>query len=195
MYETALDRRHAVCGRQWTRAELSGISLWTPKWLDSGGFRAELHGDDRLRRAHDRGTGQPVGPFRDVRAQRQRRTAAQSGSLIKLAPQPLKVLIWLSMHAGQLVTRQELRERTWEPGTFVDFEQGLNHCIKQIRLALGDDADSPRFIETIPKRGYRFIAEVHVDDARASTPARLRSGRRLTRLRAPQGHEVVPEKY
>src|SRR5262245_36158986 len=83
-----------------------------------------------------------------------------AGALIKLAPQPLKVLIWLATHPGHLVTRQELFERTWGPGTFVDFEQGLNHCIKQIRLALGDDAEHPRFIETIPKRGYRFIAEV-----------------------------------
>ncbi|HSC06830.1 MAG TPA: winged helix-turn-helix domain-containing protein [Steroidobacteraceae bacterium] len=89
-----------------------------------------------------------------------------AGSLIKLAPQPLKVLTWLATHAGHLVTRQELFERTWGPGTFVDFEQGLNHCIKQIRLALGDDAEHPRFIETIPKRGYRFIAEVQTPDDR-----------------------------
>ncbi len=95
----------------------------------------------------------------------------KSGALIRLPPQPLKILICLSTHAGQLVTRQELCERVWGPGTFVDFEQGLNHCIKQIRLALGDDADNPRFIETIPKRGYRFIAEVRLDDGAAPASA------------------------
>lgn len=102
----------------------------------------------------------------------------KSGSLIKLPPQPLKILVWLSTHAGQLVTRQELCERVWGPGTFVDFEQGLNHCIKQIRLALGDDADNPRFIETIPTRGYRFIAEVHLDDGRAAASAKVSDGSR-----------------
>src|SRR6267143_1739341 len=86
----------------------------------------------------------------------------KSGLLVKLPPQPLKILVSLSTHAGQLVTRQELRDQLWGPETFVDFEQGLNYCIKQIRLALGDDSDSPRFIETIPKRGYRFIAAVHL---------------------------------
>lgn len=84
----------------------------------------------------------------------------KNGSVIRLQPQPFKVLVFLASHAGQTVTRQELQEAVWEEGTFVDFEHGLNFCIKQIRTALGDDAQSPRLVETLPRRGYRFIAEV-----------------------------------
>ncbi|HEY7543790.1 MAG TPA: winged helix-turn-helix domain-containing protein, partial [Blastocatellia bacterium] len=68
--------------------------------------------------------------------------------------------VFLASHAGQTITRQELQQAVWEGETFVDFEHGLNFCIKQIRSALSDDAQSPRFIETLPRRGYRFIAAV-----------------------------------
>jgi TolB-like protein/DNA-binding winged helix-turn-helix (wHTH) protein/Tfp pilus assembly protein PilF len=84
----------------------------------------------------------------------------KNGCVVRLQPQPFKVLVFLASHAGQMVTRQELQQAVWEGETFVDFEHGLNFCIKQIRAALGDDAQSPRFIETLPRRGYRFIAEV-----------------------------------
>jgi len=84
----------------------------------------------------------------------------RNGDVIRLQPQPFKVLVFLASHAGQTVTRQELQQAVWEAETFVDFEHGLNFCIKQIRNALGDDAQSPRVIETLPRRGYRFIAEV-----------------------------------
>ncbi|MEW6210508.1 MAG: winged helix-turn-helix domain-containing protein [Acidobacteriota bacterium] len=84
----------------------------------------------------------------------------KNGSVVRLQPQPFKVLVFLASHAGQTVTRQELQQAVWEGETFVDFEHGLNFCIKQIRAALGDDAQSPRFIETLPRRGYRFIAGV-----------------------------------
>ncbi|MEK6322854.1 MAG: winged helix-turn-helix domain-containing protein [Acidobacteriota bacterium] len=84
----------------------------------------------------------------------------KNGDIIRLQPQPFKVLVFLAFHAGQTVTRQELQQAVWEAETFVDFEHGLNFCIKQIRNALGDDAQSPRLIETLPRRGYRFIAEV-----------------------------------
>ena len=84
----------------------------------------------------------------------------RNGSVIRLQPQPFKVLAFLASHAGQTVTRRELQEAVWEEGTFVDFEHGLNFCIKQIRSALGDDAQSPRLVETLPRRGYRFIADV-----------------------------------
>ena len=84
----------------------------------------------------------------------------KNGSVIRLQQQPFKVLAFLASHAGQTVTRQELQEAVWEDGTFVDFEHGLNFCIKQIRTALGDDAHSPRLIETLPRRGYRFIAQI-----------------------------------
>ena len=77
--------------------------------------------------------------------------------LVKLQPQPAKVLVLLVSRAGEIVTRQELSEQVWGSETFVDFEQGLNFAIRQIRTVLEDDANHPRFIETVPKRGYRFI--------------------------------------
>lgn len=86
----------------------------------------------------------------------------QNGARVKLQDQPFRVLAALLEHPGEIVTRDELRERLWPADTFVDFETGLNATIKKLRHALRDDADSPRFIETIPKRGYRFIASVEV---------------------------------
>src|SRR5213075_1581198 len=82
------------------------------------------------------------------------------GDPIKLAPQPLKVLEILVRRSGEVVTRAEIREHVWCKDTFVDFEQGLNFCIRQIREALGDTAVAPRFIETLPRRGYRFLLPV-----------------------------------
>jgi TolB-like protein len=84
----------------------------------------------------------------------------QRGDLVRLAPQPLKVLEILARRAGEVVTRQEIREHVWCGETFVDFEQGLNFCVRQVREALGDTADAPRFIETLPRRGYRFLMPV-----------------------------------
>lgn len=78
----------------------------------------------------------------------------------RLQPQPFKVLALLVSTANRVVTREDLRHELWGDETFVDFEQGLNYCIRQIRAVLGDEAQSPRYIETIPRRGYRFIAPV-----------------------------------
>jgi eukaryotic-like serine/threonine-protein kinase len=86
----------------------------------------------------------------------------QRGDVVKLAPQPFKVLELLARRSGQVVTRQEIREHIWDGDTFVDFEQGLNFCVRQVREALGDTADAPRFIETLPRRGYRFLMPVKV---------------------------------
>lgn len=85
----------------------------------------------------------------------------REGNLTKLQPQPAKILKILVSRHGELVTRQELAEQVWGSQTFVDFEQGLNYAIRQIRAALADDTGHPRFLETIPKRGYRFIAPVN----------------------------------
>jgi DNA-binding winged helix-turn-helix (wHTH) protein len=82
------------------------------------------------------------------------------GVLLKLHPQPFRVLHLLASRPGQVVDRKELQQALWGTNTFVDFEGGLNFCIKQVRNALGDDAENPRYIETIPRRGYRFIAPV-----------------------------------
>ena len=84
----------------------------------------------------------------------------RGGSAVKLAPQPFKVLVLLVERRGMLVTREALRQAIWGDETVVDFEHGLNTCIRQIRAALGDDAESPHFIETVPRLGYRFTAAV-----------------------------------
>src|SRR4026209_1034717 len=99
----------------------------------------------------------------------------QRGDLVKLAAQPLKVLALLVRRAGEVVTRQEIREHVWSGDTFVDFEQGLNFCVRQIREALGDTAEAPRYIETLPRRGYRFLLPV-------STPTSGAGPGCLTRL-------------
>src|SRR5215471_17210261 len=79
---------------------------------------------------------------------------------IRLQDQPFEILRLMLEHPGDIVTRDELRQRLWPEGTFVDFEHSLNAAIKRLRAALGDDADNPQFIETLPRRGYRFIAEI-----------------------------------
>jgi DNA-binding winged helix-turn-helix (wHTH) protein/sugar lactone lactonase YvrE len=94
------------------------------------------------------------GPFElDLRSGELRR----SGMLVHLQPQPSKVLELLALRAGELVTREEIQKELWPAGTFVDFEQSLNFCIRQIRSALGDSALAPRYLETLPRRGYRWI--------------------------------------
>ena len=84
----------------------------------------------------------------------------RNGVSLKLQPQPAKVLALLVDRKGKIVTRQEIAQQVWGSETFVDFEQGLNYAIRQIRSALEDDADQPRFLETLPRRGYRFIAAI-----------------------------------
>jgi TolB-like protein/DNA-binding winged helix-turn-helix (wHTH) protein/Tfp pilus assembly protein PilF len=84
----------------------------------------------------------------------------KNGTLLCLPPQPFKILALLVNHAGELVTRDEIQEKVWGQGTFVDFEHGLNFAIQKIRAVLRDDADTPRYIETLPRRGYRFIMPV-----------------------------------
>jgi cholera toxin transcriptional activator len=78
----------------------------------------------------------------------------------RLAGQPLELLLHLLERAGDLVSRDELRQRLWPADTFVDYDHSLNAAVNQLREALGDTADSPRFIQTIPRRGYRFVAPV-----------------------------------
>ena len=82
----------------------------------------------------------------------------RGGLKVKLSGQPFEVLVTLLEKPGQVVTREELHQKLWAQDTFVDFEHGLNKAINKVREALGDDADNPRFIETLPRRGYRFLA-------------------------------------
>ena len=92
---------------------------------------------------------------------------SKGGRPIKLRPQSLKVLALLLSRPGELVQRADLHRELWDHGTFVDYEQGVNHCIKELRAALGDLAESPRYIETLARRGYRFIAPIE----RLATPS------------------------
>jgi DNA-binding winged helix-turn-helix (wHTH) protein len=82
------------------------------------------------------------------------------GVSVHLQEQPFQVLAMLVERAGDLVTRDELRQRLWSDSVFVDFDQALNKAVLKIRLALGDSAESPRFVETLERRGYRFLASV-----------------------------------
>ena len=93
----------------------------------------------------------------------------KQGVKIKLQEQPYRVLTVLLQRPGEVVTREELRNQNWPPDTFVDFENSLNTAINKLRDALGDSADNPRFIETLPRRGYRFIAPV-ISDQQEKSP-------------------------
>ncbi|HZM63445.1 MAG TPA: winged helix-turn-helix domain-containing protein [Vicinamibacterales bacterium] len=97
-------------------------------------------------------------------------TLSRHGMPVRLQPQPARLLAILVSRAGEVVSRDELRQQIWPDGTYVDFERGLNFAVAHIRAVLGDSADAPRYIETVPKRGYRFIAPVR---------------------RPPNGHEAV----
>jgi len=89
----------------------------------------------------------------------------KNGAKVPLQSQPFQVCAILLKRSGELVTREELHQEVW-PDTFVDFDQAVNTAIKKIRIALGDDADNPRFIQTLPGRGYRFICPVLAGNGR-----------------------------
>jgi DNA-binding winged helix-turn-helix (wHTH) protein len=116
----------------------------------------------------------------DVDAQELRR----NGTPVKLQPQPFKVLLLLASNAGRPVTRDDIRRHLWGEDTFVDFDQGMNFCVKQIREALRDTAERPVYIETLPRRGYRFRVPVAMltPESDGAAPARSVSGSTTTRL-------------
>src|SRR5579864_3877911 len=87
----------------------------------------------------------------------------RDGCPVRLQPQPAQVLATLIASAGRTVAREQLRQAVWGGDTFVDFERGLNFCIAQIRSALRDEAALPRYVQTVPKRGYKFVCPVHED--------------------------------
>src|SRR5580692_7220960 len=90
----------------------------------------------------------------------------KNGIPLKLQPQPYRVLLLLAERSGAVVTREEIQRCLWGNSTFVDFERGINFSINQIRAALSDNAEKPRYIETLPRIGYRFIAPVSRDGLR-----------------------------
>ena len=98
-----------------------------------------------------------VGPFElDVRAAE----LLRDGVRVRLQEQPLRVLVALVERHGEVVSREELRQRLWPADTFVDFERSLNAAVKRLREALGESADTPHYIETLPRHGYRLITRV-----------------------------------
>jgi len=112
-------------------------------------------------------------------------TLLRDGQRVRIQPQPLRVLTFLIDRAGTVVSREELREAIWDTATFVEFDQGLNYCIRQVRQALGDDAVTPEFVETVKKRGYIFIAAVERDGmAVPAAPPPQQSSRPSLRLAA-----------
>jgi DNA-binding winged helix-turn-helix (wHTH) protein len=121
------------------------------------------------------------GPFElDTRSGELRKESIR----LKVPDQSIEILKALVEHPGELVTREELRERLWPANTFVDFEHGLNAAVRRLREALGDSADSPSYIETLPRRGYRFIGSVEgvptfVAVPQASVPIGLPSAERV----------------
>jgi TolB-like protein/DNA-binding winged helix-turn-helix (wHTH) protein/Flp pilus assembly protein TadD len=104
----------------------------------------------------------------------------KQGKRIKIQEQPFHVLTVLLRHPGEVVTREELRNQNWPPDTFVDFDNSLNTAINKLRDALGDSADCPRFIETLPRRGYRFIGQV-VSDQQSKLPVPSEESKRAER--------------
>jgi TolB-like protein/DNA-binding winged helix-turn-helix (wHTH) protein/Flp pilus assembly protein TadD len=104
------------------------------------------------------------------------------GLRVRLQEQPFHILAMLLEHPGEVVTREELQKKLWPADTFVDFDHGLNKAISKIREALGDSAESPRFVETVARRGYRFLAEVRPADA-----ASVRSPELATQLHPEPG--------
>jgi DNA-binding winged helix-turn-helix (wHTH) protein len=112
----------------------------------------------------------------------------KNGARIRLQEQPFQVLTALLQHSGEVVTRDHLRETIWPADTFVDFDHSLNTAVNKIREALGDSASSPRFVETLARRGYRFIAPV---DGGAEESAAARN--QGTRAGVPAPHALHPE--
>ncbi len=113
----------------------------------------------------------------------------KNGQKLRLQEQPFQVLVALVERPGEVVTRDDLRQRLWPSDTFVDFEHSLNTAINKVRDVLGDTAANPRFVETLPRRGYRFIAPViSAEPALAATPAPAEEG-----VAAPVQQTSTPE--
>ena len=121
------------------------------------------------------------------------------GLLVRLQEQPFQVLVMLLDHPGEVVTREELQKRLWPADTFVDFDHGLNKAINKIRDALSDSAESPRFVETVARRGYRFLAEVRDVDTtpalgpepRIEAPSQAKDHGPANLAEGPEGHKPL----
>jgi len=118
----------------------------------------------------------------------------KGGVKIKVHGQPFEVLALLLGRPGEVVPREEFRQKLWPTDTFVDFDHGVNTAINRLREALGDSADSPRFIETVPRRGYRFVAPIETPGAADAGTTLLRTGTPASE-QIPAGKQVAPRDY
>jgi DNA-binding winged helix-turn-helix (wHTH) protein len=113
----------------------------------------------------------------------------KNGRSVRIQPQPFRLLCLLTSKPGTLITREEIQATLWKNETFVDFEQGVNFAIKQVREALGDRGEDSLYVQTVPKRGYRFLAPVTSDEPSAApSPAAVEAWDR-----APQLHRALWE--
>ncbi len=103
------------------------------------------------------------------------RELRKKGVKIRVQEQPLQLLAMLLEHPGELLTREEIRRKLWSDDTFVDFDHGLNTAVNKLRRALGDSAENPRFIETLPRKGYRFVGQVSAPDRQSWPVVRVKS--------------------
>jgi TolB-like protein/DNA-binding winged helix-turn-helix (wHTH) protein len=133
----------------------------------------------------------PLLRFGEFELDRNARELRRQGNKVRLQVQPFRVLAYLLERAGQVVTREELRERLWPSSVFVDFDHGLNNAIARLREALGDTAATPQFIETMPRHGYRFTATVVNDEPAAISPAATVADSTVHRTPGRRGQFVV----
>jgi DNA-binding winged helix-turn-helix (wHTH) protein len=141
----------------------------------------------------------PLFRFGEFELDEQTLELRRKGAPVRIQQQPARVLAFLLNHRGTLVTREQIRLAIWGEDTFVDFEQGLNFCIRQIRLALNDQAESPSYVETLPRLGYRFVGcwrgcvvcpgRETTADRGCSRAGALRKGRRLFRGRIDRRYD------
>src|SRR6476660_1956573 len=115
------------------------------------------------------------------------------GLRVRLQQQPFQVLAMLLEHAGQIVGREELQKKLWPADTFVDFDHGLNKAINKIREALGDSSESPRFVETVARRGYRFLADVKVATPQPGPPDTPSTGGDALTTNDPESRKVAEQ--
>jgi len=125
------------------------------------------------------------------------------GKRIKIQQQPVQVLMALLERPSEVVTREDLRKRIWPEDTFVDFEHSLNTAVRKLRQALGDNPTRPKYVETLPRRGYRFLKEVEASQEKLALPARVRrevgkvfrvqGGDGLACVMAPQNEKSLEE--
>src|ERR1700740_1818486 len=127
--------------------------------------------------------------FDQFEANLRSRELRRGGASVRLPDQSFEVLAMLLEHPGELVGREEIRKRLWSDDTFVDFDHGLNNAVNRLRDALGDSAESPRFVETLPRRGYRFIGGTNVGTiyAQSNEPLEITQERNVGNGQAVKG--------